>query len=68
MSLPAVGSAILFNLDATSGGTDIVAMILKKYTALNIGNALLCSDCVITLAAARPSAWKRACSPSWGWS
>ena len=51
VSLPAVGSAILFNLDATSGGTDIVAMILKKYTALNIGNALLCSDCVITLAA-----------------
>ncbi|MBR4080280.1 MAG: YitT family protein, partial [Clostridia bacterium] len=46
-----VGSAILFNLDASSGGTDIIAMLLKKYTSLNIGNALLCSDCVIVLAA-----------------
>ncbi len=51
VSLPAVGSAILFNLDASSGGTDIVAMILRKYTHLNIGNALLCSDCAITLLA-----------------
>ena len=30
--LPALGSAILFNIDASSGGTDIAAMILKKYT------------------------------------
>ena len=51
VSLPAVGSAILFNLDASSGGTDIVAMVLKKYTSLNIGRALLCSDCVITVMA-----------------
>ncbi|MBQ8653597.1 MAG: YitT family protein [Clostridia bacterium] len=51
VGLPAVGSAILFNLDASSGGTDIVAMILKKYTSLNIGNALMVSDCVITLMA-----------------
>ena len=32
VGLPAVGSAILFNLGASSGGTDIVAMILRKYT------------------------------------
>ena len=51
VGLPAVGSALLFNLDASSGGTDIVAMILKKYTSLNIGMALLCSDTVITLSA-----------------
>ena len=51
VGLPAVGSALLFNLDASSGGTDIVAMILRKYTSLNIGIALLCSDTVITLAA-----------------
>ncbi|MGI5893095.1 MAG: YitT family protein [Candidatus Merdivicinus sp.] len=49
--LPAVGSALLFNIDASSGGTDIVAMILKKYTSLNIGKALMVSDLVITLAA-----------------
>ena len=51
VSLPAVGSAILFNLDASSGGTDIVAMVLRKYTSLDIGKALLCSDLVITLMA-----------------
>ena len=51
VSLPAVGSAILFNLEASSGGTDIVAMVLKKYSSLDIGKALLCSDLVITLMA-----------------
>lgn len=51
VSLPAVGSAILFNYDASSGGTDVVAMLLRKFTSLNIGNALLCSDLIITLMA-----------------
>lgn len=51
VSLPAVGSAILFNLDASSGGTDIVAMILRKFTSLDIGKALMCSDLIITLLA-----------------
>ena len=51
VGLPAVGSAILFNLGASSGGTDIVAMILRKYTSLNIGLALLCSDTIITVSA-----------------
>lgn len=49
--LPALGSAILFNIGASSGGTDIVAMILKKYTSANIGNALLLSDLLITVSA-----------------
>ena len=30
VTFPAVGSAILFNMQASSGGTDIVAMILKR--------------------------------------
>ena len=51
VALPAVGSAILFNLDASSGGTDIVAMVLRKYTSLDIGKALMCSDLIITLMA-----------------
>lgn len=42
--LPAVGSAILFNIGASSGGTDILAMMLKKYTSLNIGTMLLLVD------------------------
>lgn len=51
MMLPAVGSAILFNCNASSGGTDIVAMILKKYTSLDIGKALLVSDTLIAFSA-----------------
>ncbi|MEW4412877.1 YitT family protein [Clostridium sp. AN503] len=42
--LPAIGSAILFNIGASSGGTDIIAMILKKHTSMNIGTALLFVD------------------------
>lgn len=45
--LPAIGSAILFNNDASSGGTDVVAMILQKYTKINIGRSLLVSDILI---------------------
>lgn len=49
--LPAAGSAVLFHLDASSGGTDIIALILKKYTSMNIGSALMVADAFITLAA-----------------
>ncbi len=52
IGLTAVGSAILFNENASSGGTDIVAMILKKYSSLDIGKALLCSDAVLAVASA----------------
>lgn len=50
--LPAVGSAIVFNVGASTGGTDIVAMILHKYTSLEIGRALMISDLGIVLIAA----------------
>lgn len=49
--LPAIGSAILFRIDASTGGTDIVAMIVRKYTHMDIGQCLLASDILITLAA-----------------
>ncbi len=47
--LPAVSAAILFNIGASGGGTDIIAMILKKYTKLNIGAALFVVDLFIVL-------------------
>lgn len=49
ITLPALGSAILFNIGSSSGGTDVIAMILKKYTSVDIGKALLLSDILITL-------------------
>ena len=45
--LPALGSGILFNINASTGGTDIAAMVLKKFTGLDVGRALLCSDVII---------------------
>ncbi len=50
--LPAVGSAVVFNIGASTGGTDIVAMILTKYTSLEIGKALMVSDAAIVVTAA----------------
>ena len=47
--LPAAGSAILFYENASTGGTDIVAMIIKKFSDLNISAALLVSDILIVL-------------------
>jgi uncharacterized membrane-anchored protein YitT (DUF2179 family) len=47
MLLTSIGSALMFFYDASSGGTDIIALILKKYTNMNVGRALLCTDFVI---------------------
>ena len=47
--LPAFGSAILFNYSASSGGTDILALIIKKYTSLDVGKALFVADGLIAL-------------------
>ena len=48
--LTGVGSAIIFKCKASSGGTDIAALILKKYTSMNVGTALLCTDFLIAAA------------------
>jgi len=44
MLLTSVGSAIIFNCNASSGGTDIIALIFKKYTKLDVGKSLLITD------------------------
>ncbi len=48
--LTGIGSAIIFKCKASSGGTDIVALILKKYTSMNVGTALLYTDFLIAAA------------------
>ncbi len=47
MLLTGAGSAIIFNCKASSGGTDIVALIIKKYTKIKVGVALLITDFLI---------------------
>lgn len=50
IALPAFSAAIFFNMGASGGGTDIIAMILKKYSKLNIGSALFLVDLGIVIA------------------
>ncbi|MCI9402946.1 MAG: YitT family protein [Oscillospiraceae bacterium] len=49
--LPAIGAALLFHVDASTGGMDIVAMVLRKFSGLDVGNALLCSNVFIAFSA-----------------
>lgn len=49
IAIPAFGSAILFNIGASSGGMEIIAMILKKFTSINIGRALFTSDIIVAV-------------------
>lgn len=41
------GHALIFNCRASTGGTDIIALILKKYTSWNISIALMVVDFLI---------------------
>ena len=49
--LPAVGSALVFDIGASTGGTDILAMILRKHADIEIGKALFAVDVGVVLAA-----------------
>ncbi|MCA0386791.1 MAG: YitT family protein [Firmicutes bacterium] len=47
-----IGLGIVFNQDASTGGTDIIAKVLNKYFNLEIGKALLMADFVVVSLAA----------------
>ncbi len=45
----AVSSGMLFYVDSNSGGTDVVALIVKKYAKIDVGKALLITDIFIVV-------------------
>jgi uncharacterized membrane-anchored protein YitT (DUF2179 family) len=45
----ALASALLFYVNSSSGGTDIIALIVKKFSAIKIGKALLITDILIVI-------------------
>ena len=45
----AIASGIMFYVKSSSGGTDIIALIVKKYSSINIGKALLITDFLIVI-------------------
>ena len=49
MFLSGIASGILFDCNASSGGTDIIALIVKKYSTMDIGRALMVTDMVIVI-------------------
>ena len=51
----ALASGILFYVDASSGGTDIIALIIRKYSSIRIGRALLITGVVIVLLGGIPT-------------
>jgi uncharacterized membrane-anchored protein YitT (DUF2179 family) len=50
--ISAIGMGIIFNQNASTGGTDIIAKIINRYLHIDIGKSLLLSDFSITLLAA----------------
>ena len=44
------GIGVAFCANGSTGGTDIIAMILKRYSSFDIGKALLMTDIMITVA------------------
>lgn len=47
--IAAIGMGIVFHQRASTGGTDIIAMILNKYIKVEIGRAVLFSDLAVAL-------------------
>ena len=53
----AIASGIMFYVNSSSGGTDIIALIVQKFTEINIGRALLITDFLIVIAGGILSGW-----------
>lgn len=49
--ISAGGMGIVFNQNASTGGTDIIAKIINKFFHIDIGKAVLISDFVVTMLA-----------------
>ncbi len=47
-----IGIAILFNMNASSGGLDIVAKIMNKYLHMDLGHAMSISGMIVALSSA----------------
>ena len=50
--MSAVGLAMVFSQNASTGGTDIIAKILNKYFDIDLGKAVLSADLLIVLSSA----------------
>lgn len=51
-AMSGIGMAVIFNHNASTGGTDIIAKLLNRYAHMDIGRSLLLTDFVVTFFAA----------------
>lgn len=51
VGISGLGMAIVFNQNASTGGTDIIAKIINKYFHVDMGKSLLMADLLITIGA-----------------
>lgn len=49
--MQAAGMAVIFNTNASTGGTDILAKIINKFVNIDIGKSLLMTDFIVTFLA-----------------
>jgi len=56
-ALIAIASGIMFYVDSSSGGTDIIALIVKKFFNIQIGRALFITDILIVVVGGFLSGW-----------
>ncbi len=45
----AIASGIMFYVGSSSGGTDVIALIIQKFSSMKIGKALLITDILIVI-------------------
>ena len=53
----AISSGIMFFVRSSSGGTDVIALIIKKFSNIKIGKALLITDVLIVIVGGLLSNW-----------
>lgn len=65
--ISAMGLSIVFNQNASTGGTDIIAKILNKYFNMDIGNGLMAADIVVVISAFFTYGLQTAVVGAFGW-
>lgn len=53
----AIASGVMFYVRSSSGGTDVIALIIQKFSSVKIGKALLLTDVLIVIAGGLLSNW-----------
>ncbi len=51
ITISAMGLSIVFNQNASTGGTDIIAKILNRYFNMDIGKSLMTADIIVVVSA-----------------